>query len=651
MSDVKLIAFYLPQFHPIPENDAWWGEGFTEWSNVRRARPNFVGHYQPHVAGELGYYDLSSPETRAAQAELARAHGIYGFCYYYYWFNGRRLLHRPLDEVVQSGEPDFPFCVCWANENWTRRWDGGNDEVLLAQSYTVDEERRFIDELLPLFADRRYIRVGDRPLLLVYRPGLLPDPARAFATYRDAARQAGCGELYLACVAHPDTAAPEAWGFDATVEFPPHGLRAETLTDQVRKTNPAFAGTVWDYISAAQQALSRPQPAHRQLRGVMTAWDNTPRLQNNGQIFVNSHPQNYGRWLAGVVAHARRAQDLAERIVFINAWNEWGEGCYLEPDAQFGRGYLEATRAALGLPAPVTAAAETQRPDGPAASPQRLVPSDVPLFADTIVQAVVGNGLIANEQAALVKARGDKPLLVIAGAPKSGSTFLAHTLSALTGLQRFRLCAAYATNEHDLYLPAMCLMSAYGCVSQLHMKGTFHNAALMRSFGIKPIVLVRRIEDIVLSLQHDLKRKSLSPLSATGEDGYAFIWQDQCTQDMSDEQRLDLIIDLALPWFVNFYVSWYRLCEQGAVDALWITYEQLFAEKEATLRQVLAFLGFADIGAIAPSLLSRTYDTFRDGRVGQGSAALSARQQAKVRALFAHYPGVDFSKYGIVGSA
>jgi len=347
VSDVRLIAFYLPQFHPIPENDAWWGEGFTEWTNVRRARPNFVGHYQPHVPSDLGYYDLRDGATRAAQAHLARAYGIHGFCYYYYWFNGRRLLQRPLDEVVQSGQPEFPFCVCWANENWTRRWDGGNDELLVAQTYSPENEKRLISDLLPLFRDQRYIRVDGRPLVVVYRANLLPEPRRATDIFRSAAREAGGAEPYLAMVHVPEMPSPVEWGFDAGVEFPPHSTEVQTLTEHIDKLNPNFIGDVWDYVSAARYAISRPLPDFPLLRGVMVGWDNTPRIQNNGHVFVNSHPENYRRWLSTMVEQTRRIRRGDERIVFVNAWNEWGEGCHLEPDVQFGRGFLEATRQSL----------------------------------------------------------------------------------------------------------------------------------------------------------------------------------------------------------------------------------------------------------------------------------------------------------------
>src|SRR5205823_15012024 len=226
---VRAIAFYLPQFHPIPENDVWWGKGFTEWTNVVRARPNFVGHYQPHRPAELGFYDLRDSGTRAAQADLARSYGIHGFCYYYYWFNGRRLLERPLTEVVASGEPEFPFCVCWANENWTRRWDGGNDELLVAQTYSAENEERLIADLLPLFHDARYIRVRGRPLVLVYRANLLPEPRRATDTFRRAALAAGEAEPYLAMMLMPGMPSPADWGFDAGVEFPPHSSEVNVL--------------------------------------------------------------------------------------------------------------------------------------------------------------------------------------------------------------------------------------------------------------------------------------------------------------------------------------------------------------------------------------------------------------------------------------
>jgi hypothetical protein len=271
---------------------------------------------------------------------------------------------------------------------------------------------------------------------------------------------------------------------------------------------------------------------------------------------------------------------------------------------------------------------------------------DVQQLLYAVVNAAVGNGLAPGGEVDFAKERATKPMIVVAAAPKAGSTFLVNTLMRITGLRGFRLCAAYSTNEHDLYLPALCLMNRYGCVSQLHMKGTFHNAALLRSFGIKPIILVRRIEDIVVSLQHDLREKSERPSLGTGRSGYSFLWQDESTKALSDERLLNMVIDLAVPWFVNFYVSWHRLCEQGAVDALWVTYEELFADKEKTLRSVLAFLGI-DAAQIDPAILGRKYRTFRDGRVGQGAATLTDAQRERLRQRFAYYPGVDFDKYGL----
>ena len=200
ISDVKLIAFYLPQYHPIPENDEAWGKGFTEWTNVTRARPLFDGHYQPHSPADLGFYDLRVAETREEQARLARSYGIYGFCYYYYWFDRRRLLSRPLDEMLQSGKPDFPFCICWANEPWSRRWDGSDHDVIASQDYNQGYADRFIDDVIPILRDPRYIRVDGRPLLILYRLDHLPDPAAAAAAWREACRREGVGEICLAAM-------------------------------------------------------------------------------------------------------------------------------------------------------------------------------------------------------------------------------------------------------------------------------------------------------------------------------------------------------------------------------------------------------------------------------------------------------------------
>lgn len=222
MTKAKLIAFYLPQYHPIPENSAWWGTGFTEWKNVSKALPLFKGHYQPHLPADLGFYDLRLPEARIAQADLAREYGIHGFCYYHYWFNGRRILERPFNEVLASGSPDFPFCLCWANENWTRTWDGGSADILLQQDYSDEDDRNHIRSLLPALADSRYIRVDGKPLILIYRTELLPNPERTSDIWRSESYTAGIGELYLARVeSFTSGIEPASIGFDAAVEFAP----------------------------------------------------------------------------------------------------------------------------------------------------------------------------------------------------------------------------------------------------------------------------------------------------------------------------------------------------------------------------------------------------------------------------------------------
>ena len=344
---VRAIAFYLSQFHPIPENDDWWGPGFTEWSNVTRAQPNFDGHYEPHLPADLGFYDLRVPETRAQQAALARAHGIHGFCYYYYWFAGKRLLERPIEEMHASGRPDFPYCFCWANENWTRRWDGADREILIAQNPSPADDEKLIRGLLTHFRDPRYIRVGGRPLFMVYRVGVLPDVRASAAIWRDICRREGIGELYLCAAKTYDTGDPAQYGFDAVVEFPPHGVRTVPVNSQVDLVNPDFEGQIVDYRRFVLDSLVRPDLPYRVHRTVMPGWDNTARRPNLALTFINATPELYELWLREIVARAVEQQPSDERLVFINAWNEWAEGAHLEPDRRYGRQFLVATRRAV----------------------------------------------------------------------------------------------------------------------------------------------------------------------------------------------------------------------------------------------------------------------------------------------------------------
>jgi lipopolysaccharide biosynthesis protein len=344
---VGLIAFYLPQFHPIPENDAWWGKGFTEWTNTTKAVPQFLGHSQPHLPGELGFYDLRVPEVQRRQVELARQYGIQGFAFYYYWFNGKRLLQRPLEQFVSDPEINFPYCICWANESWTRRWDNNENEVLIRQEHTEESDASFIRDVERFLQDPRYIRIGGKPILIVYRVELLPDPRATAAVWRQHCRRAGIGEIYLIAAQTYGFEDPRPAGFDAAVEFPPHNFQLRSINRSLKILNPWYAGSIYDYREFAAQYAGRPSDCPYELfKTVSPAWDNEPRKPANGTSFAFSTPAEYQKWLTRACEQAL-AKEPDRRVVFINAWNEWAEGAYLEPDRRFGYAYLQATMDAL----------------------------------------------------------------------------------------------------------------------------------------------------------------------------------------------------------------------------------------------------------------------------------------------------------------
>lgn len=344
----KLIAFYLPQFHPIPENDQWWGKGFTEWTNVSKAVPQFVGHYQPRLPGELGFYDLRLPQVMYRQIELAKHYGIHGFCFHYYWFSGKRLLELPLNAFLDNKKMEFPFCICWANENWTRRWDGQENDVLIGQRHCAEGDIDFLHDITPILNDPRYIRVDGKPLVVVYRPSLLPNSIETTKRWREEARKSGVGELFLVMVQF-DELDPIKFGFDAAVEFPPHKIAQDLhcINDTLEIANPGYSGYVVDYRELLKISALVERTEYPLIRGVFPGWDNEARKLGQGYSFHNSSPELYKTWLSQSLAYAKKYPVEGESMVFINAWNEWAEGAYLEPDRKFGYAYLDATRDAL----------------------------------------------------------------------------------------------------------------------------------------------------------------------------------------------------------------------------------------------------------------------------------------------------------------
>ena len=345
--DIKIIAFYLPQFHPFPENDEWWGKGFTEWTNVSKALPQFLGHYQPHFPGELGFYDLRLVEIQKRQVELAKKYGVYGFCFHYYWFGGKRLLEKPVEQFINNKELDFPFCMCWANENWSRRWDGSEDDILIAQNHSKEDDINFIKNLVELFKDKRYIRIKNKPVVIIYRANILPEAEQIFERWRTYCRENGIGEIYIIGAQTFGFMDPNEYKLDAAVEFPPHTMPGIRYYDSIELLNKNFDGKIYDFDHFIKQKKYLEKVDYKLYKTSFPGWDNTARKPNNAHIFYGANPENYYEWLLDNITYTKMNNNKDEQYVFLNAWNEWGEGAHLEPDREYGYGYLESTKKAI----------------------------------------------------------------------------------------------------------------------------------------------------------------------------------------------------------------------------------------------------------------------------------------------------------------
>ncbi|KEO75291.1 glycosyltransferase WbsX family protein [Anditalea andensis] len=359
-TDIKPIALYLPQYHQIKENDEWWGEGFTEWTNVKKASPVFENHYQPHVPLNRNYYDLTDVNVMADQANLAKQYGIYGFCFYHYWFNGKLLLETPIHQWLDAQEIDFPFCLSWANENWTRRWDGKEKDILIEQNYSDEDDLAHIHYLIPFFKDSRYIKIDNKPVFLVYRPEIHPNIKEATIIWREEAKKAGFEDLYLIRMENFKCESdPMSSGFDAGMEFAPDVtmqgkkihkknmvkyLLHKSLHVSGIKQNGVYENGVYDYVEMMENMTQREIPDYPYYRCACPSWDNSPRRDQHARIFINSTPDKFGLWVKRLSKYTAEHFETNKQFLFINAWNEWGEGCHLEPDEELGYQNLEALR-------------------------------------------------------------------------------------------------------------------------------------------------------------------------------------------------------------------------------------------------------------------------------------------------------------------
>lgn len=359
--DTRLIAFYLPQYHPIPENDSWWGKGFTEWTNVAKAKPLFKGHYQPHLPADLGFYDLRLPETRQAQTDMAREFGIHGFCYYHYWFNGKQVLERPFSEVQKSGEPDFPFCLCWANQTWSGIWHGAPDKVLIEQTYPGEDDHiRHFQTLLPAFNDKRYIKVDGKPVFVISKPSEIPNTADTLALWQKLAVDAGLKGLFIVGLIN-DYTKPIPYddvGYDGFSLIKMTWDRREKKNVLLRYLIQLFGRKriinlfhkicnqpyhIYDFSKMKDEMVNCDDMPFEYYPCILPNWDNSPRSGIEGFIGVNSTPNLFKEQLMKAIDRVDNYPQ-EHKIVFIKSWNEWAEGNYLEPDIRFKRGFLEAIR-------------------------------------------------------------------------------------------------------------------------------------------------------------------------------------------------------------------------------------------------------------------------------------------------------------------
>ncbi len=340
---VQYIAYYLPQFHTIPENDKFWGKGFTEWTNVKSAYPLFKGHEQPIVPHEdFGYYSLETTDVMKRQATLAKQNGVGGFMYYYYWFNGKTLLEKPLLNMLKDKEVDIPFCLCWANHNWSKNWDGGNKEIIIAQTYDENTFEKFIDDTSKYLLDERYIRVDGKPMLIIYNPREIPNIKEVAKTWRKYAKEKYGIDLYLVYFQHLEFTAPAEFGFDAALENAPN-IRARQRVCTLKNTTRYPKTYLIDYVTNVFQYVLSGNPGYTRFKCAYPKWDNTARMKDKGAvIYLNSSVRLFKKFLVEMTN-----KTLAEGIppfVFINAWNEWAEGAYLEPDKKDGYAYLKAVK-------------------------------------------------------------------------------------------------------------------------------------------------------------------------------------------------------------------------------------------------------------------------------------------------------------------